>query len=143
MTTKDESLYPSFVWQNLSTLHYDFNSPFKIRLVDDQEVFVESVFRIIPKKRLVASGIWQNKSIVAKIFFDQTRAQQHSEKDVTGIKILQSNNIPTPLLHCQSVSEDRRIFILIFEQIQEAKNLASIWEEKKHDLQQLLPVFKS
>lgn len=132
-----------FVWRDIHAVNFDFNSPFTIRLTDIPLLSIEFVLRIIPKKRMVAIGTWQDKPVIAKLFFDSTRAKQHAEKDVAGIKILQANNIPTPFLHYQGMSEDHRICLLIFERIFDAENLARVWETNKHDLNHLLPILKS
>ncbi|HLB41515.1 MAG TPA: lipopolysaccharide kinase InaA family protein [Gammaproteobacteria bacterium] len=131
-----------FVWHDLHHADFSFNRPFVIRLEDDQVLYVEHVIRIIPRKRMVAFGHWQDQAVVAKLFFDPSYAKQHAEKDAAGINILQANKIPTPLLLYQGASEDRRIFILLFEKIVEAKNLATLWKNKKNT-DEMLPLLKS
>ncbi|OGT43409.1 MAG: hypothetical protein A3F42_03115 [Gammaproteobacteria bacterium RIFCSPHIGHO2_12_FULL_37_34] len=142
-TPKASPSYPIFLWHDLQSAHFNFNTPFMLHLADKQVFFVEQVLRIIPKKRMVVLGVWQDKPVVAKLFFNLERAKQHIEKDVAGINILQTNHIPTPTILHQSISEDRRIYILILERIFEAENLATIWEAKKHHVPEILSILKS
>ncbi|OGT36089.1 MAG: hypothetical protein A3F11_05615 [Gammaproteobacteria bacterium RIFCSPHIGHO2_12_FULL_37_14] len=134
--------YSKFHWQDLHQANFTFNSPFSLHSTDEQVFFANQILRIIPNKRIVAVGTWQDKAVVAKLFFDTDRAQQHMTKDLRGIKILQDNNIPTPALLYKGISEDRRIYILMFDLISEAENLAEIWKNKKNSPQEILPILK-
>ncbi len=118
------------IWRDLHAADFNFNSAFKLQLLDKKFIFAEKILRIIPGKRLVISGIWQDKPVVAKLFFDTHRAKQHWQKEITGAKKLHENNIPTPQLLHEVMSVDRRAYVLIFEHIAESEDLASIWKNR-------------
>ena len=118
--------------QELYKAHFGFQSPFVMRLLDESEpFFAKKIVRVLPKKRMVIFGRWQAKNVVAKLFFDEANAKSHLEKEAHGIHILQKHHIPTASLLYEGMSEDRRIYILIFEQL-EADSLLEAWENKKN-----------
>ena len=119
------------VWQDFHAAGFEFDAPFILRLADGEYFSADHVLRIIPKKRMVVTGLWQGEPVVAKIFFDANHAKRHMEKDVAGIKILLSRHIPTPLLYYDGASEDRRVYIAIFEHIFDAKSFDEIWKNKE------------
>ncbi len=111
---------------------FGFDEPFDLPL-DTGDIFVaEKVVRLIPARRLVAFGTWQGIEVVAKIFFDKKRAARHIQKEIAGIKALQKNNIPTPKLLAECVSDDKRCQVLIFERLTKAINLYEIWNARQH-----------
>lgn len=129
-------------WNEIYAANFAFDKPFCLRLSDNQLFFSEQVVRIIPKRRMVAFGVWQGKQVVAKLFFDARHAKRQMEKDVAGIKALQKNKIPTPELYYEGVTPDRRIHMLIFERITDAVNLEDVWRGKKN-VSDVLPQLKS
>jgi tRNA A-37 threonylcarbamoyl transferase component Bud32 len=110
-------------WQDLYTATFSFNTPFQLLLANQDIFFALEVIRILPKRRIVASGVWQGKSVIAKLFIDARSAKFHMNKDAAGIDILHKNNIPTPPICYQGVSEDRRIHVILLDKIDHAKNL--------------------
>ena len=116
-------------WKELHGLDFSFNSAFRLKLSDHQELIASKILRLIPQKRLVVLGQWQGKAVVAKLFFSATSAKRHMEKDAAGIKKLQEYNIPTPLLYFQGKSKDQRVYVLIFECIAASNNLETICQE--------------
>lgn len=131
-TTENNSadLINTVSWHDLYAFKFDQNDNFQLSLSDGSIFISNRVVRLIPKRRLVAFGNWSGKPVVAKLFFDPRRANQHIEKDLSGIKKLQKNRIPTPALYYQGMSEDRRVHILIFERLAHVQNLEEIWQQK-------------
>jgi tRNA A-37 threonylcarbamoyl transferase component Bud32 len=132
----------SFTWKTLQAIKFNFNSPFQLNLADGDILIAESVARLIPKRRLVVYGRWQNKPVVAKIFFHAQHARRHMQKDIAGVKMLKENKVPTPTLYYEGVSQDKRIYVLIFERIFDAENLETVWQQRKNE-NDLLPELKS
>lgn len=131
---------PAFLtWKDLHVVKYSFNEPFSLRLVDHEIFIADEVVRLIPGKRMVVFGRWQGRSVVAKLFFDPQRARRHMQKDILGIKSLLTNKIPTPELFFDGMSEDRRIYVLIFERIHNANNLEDIWFNRT-SIEEVMPV---
>lgn len=122
---------PILTWAELYAANFAVQGQFQLDLIDHQVFKAERVVRIIPKRRMVAFGVWQNKRVVAKIFFDPKDAKKQMEKDLAGVKLLNKNKIPTPEMLYEGNSVDKQIYILIFERITDAKSLDEIWQEKK------------
>ncbi|MBX3708523.1 MAG: hypothetical protein KIT56_01380 [Gammaproteobacteria bacterium] len=132
----------TLTWDDLHAATFAFNMPFCLKLSDHQIFIGDRVVRMIPKRRMVAFGVWQGKQVVAKLFFDLKHAKRHMEKDITGIKSLQKNKIPTPELLYEGFTTDKRVYVLLFERIVEARNLEEIWREKK-SIDDVFPILKS
>lgn len=126
-------------WRELYLAKFSFNTPFQLALEDEQTLKVKEVLRIIPGRRLVVVGTWCEKSVVAKLFVHPKFAKQHFDKESKGIKILNNNKIPTPHLYFQGQSKDKKIYVLIFAKIENAKSLAEVWFTKK-SCERLLPL---
>jgi len=114
------------------TATFAFVPPFRLTLADGNVIHAEEVVRLLPKKRLVAFGTWQQTPIVAKLFFDPHHAKRDMERDAAGIAALLENNIPTPPLLYQGVSEDGRIHVLIYERIYDALSLEEAWRNREN-----------
>jgi len=131
----------TLTWKDLHAAHFAFDSPFEIPLIDDQVFSADEIIRIIPGKRLVAFGTWQEKPVVAKLFFDKKHAKRHMEEDLAGVERLRENKIPTPPIYYYGICKDKRIYILLFKRIFDAKSLHDIWLKKKNP-ERLLPALK-
>lgn len=142
MNTADTGLAKLLTWKDLHTANFEFNAPFRLALDNDEVFSAEQVVRVLPKRRLVAFGYWQGKPAVAKLFFDAKRAAKHIKRDVAGVNSLLENKIPTPAIYYQGLSQDRRIYVLIFERIMDADNLEVLWKQRQ-DVQQVVPVLQA
>lgn len=111
--------------------------PFALRLREqEQPLYCDKVIRVIPGKRLVAFGHWNNKPIVAKLFFERGKAKMHSHRDVAGIEALIVENVPTPKLLFQGTDQKQHIHVLVFERIMDSCNLDALWHDKS-DIEEL------
>ena len=105
--------------------------PFELSLYEHKSpLYCDKVIRIIPGKRIVCFGKWDNKPVVAKLFFEWSKSKKHLHRDVNGIETLVAANIPTPKLLYQGTDTSKRIHILIFDRILESCNLDLLWNEK-------------
>lgn len=118
--------------KDLRAASYGFDSPFRLKLEGEQELTVERVLRIIPKRRMVVLGNWQGRAIVAKLFFAEKNAAKHMDKDVAGIQRLLDNKIPTPRIYAKTLTEDKQTQVLILQHIADSQNLEMIWQQAKH-----------
>jgi len=101
-------------------------------------LYCEKLARIIPGKRAVVFGKWQNQDIVAKLFYGSSKAKLQAERDAAGSEILSSSQVPTPKLYCQTTVKNRNIHVLIFERIKNAISLDDLWQNK-NNTDELLP----
>lgn len=132
----------TLTWRDLHAAKFGFDAPFNLNLADDQVFSAEKVIRMIPKKRIVAFGLWQGKSVVAKLFFNPRHVRRHIQKELIGVKTLRENKIPTPPLCYNGYSADKRIYVLMFLRIHEAQNLEEIWRNKE-SIDALLPLLRA
>lgn len=122
----------SFSWEHLHQVDEHVKLPFQLALADcETPLICEEIIRIIPKKRLVVFGIWDNKPVVAKLFFESKSVKRHLQRDINGIETLISSGIPTPKLFFQGFVKNQRVSVLILEKIMGCKDLDSLWQEKK------------
>lgn len=129
-------------WGDLYAADFRFNKPFCLQFSDNQLYFSEQVVRIIPKRRMVTFGTWHGKRVVAKCFYSPRLAKRHMEKDIAGIQSLQKNKIPTPGLLYEGFTEDKRVYVLIFERIMDSKNLEEIWYGRQN-IEEVMPILKA
>lgn len=117
----------------LAKATYDFASPFLLKLAHHEEPLIcDEVLRIIPGKRLVFFGRWNDREVVGKIFFGRS-AKQHFQREQQGIDALLHAKIPTPPLLHSDTNQDKSIHVLIFERIANAESLESYWKKHKSD----------
>jgi len=71
-----------------------------------------SLLRIVPGKREVYDAIWQNKPVIAKIFFDRLRAKRHLKRELEGLNNLKKLKINAPeVLLSGTTDEGERILV--------------------------------
>ncbi len=113
---------------------YSFSSSFFLKLAHHEEpLLCEEVIRVIPGKRLVFFGRWNDRSVVGKIFFGP-HAEQHLQQERQGAQALLAAKIPTPALLHNDTTTDKSIKVLIFERILNAENLDSYWRQHKNKI---------
>jgi len=125
----------------LRSASYAFNSPFDLPLAEGQVLSADEIVRIVPGKRMVVFGTWLGKKVAAKLFFAPRHAKRHQEDDKRGMKLLQTNKVPSPELYYEGQGKDAAIYVLVYERILDAMNLDTLWQTKKH-LNDVLPVLK-
>ncbi len=138
----DDRLLLTLTWKDLYAAKYAFNEPFRLNLSDGRVFYAERVLRLIPKRRMVVFGLWQGQPVFAKLFFSPQKARLNMEKDCAGIKALMFNNIPTPPLLFQGSSDDKRIYVSLFERVFNAENLEEIWL-RKTNIDSLMPLLQN
>lgn len=111
---------------------FSYDKPFQLTLEDGSVLHANKVVRVLPGRRLVAFGVWQNQQVVAKLFFDPKQALRHSKKDADGVKLLLERKIPTPVLLYQGLAADLPIQVLLFNRILDADSLEQTWQNKKN-----------
>lgn len=108
-------------------LGYELAAPCSLSLSNEQVLFIEEVYRILPNKRVVCRAKWNNQTVLAKIF--QKSSQHTIEKEKQGTALLQSNNILSPPLINEWLASD--CCILFFEFLWDGVTLDSAWKENK------------
>ncbi|MDR3479056.1 MAG: lipopolysaccharide kinase InaA family protein [Gammaproteobacteria bacterium] len=119
-------------WDQLKLANRATLEPFQLELEGtDTVLYCREIARIMPGKRLVAFGSWDDKSVVAKLFYEPRKALRHQMRDARGIKALLASGVLTPPIYFQGRSKDKRIQVLIFEHIH-GRSLDNAWQEKNN-----------
>ncbi len=130
-------------WKKLLRANRTIEGPFQINVAElSSPVVCEHVLRVLPGKRLVVMGTWEDKPVVAKIFYEPGRAKKHYKKELSGNEDLVHHRIPTPTVLAHGTAFKKRAYVILFEQILEAKSLGDIWEQKCHP-QELLSLMQA
>jgi len=116
--------------------------PFRVLLESDSssaELVCNKIMRIIPGKRLVCAGEWDEKPIAVKIFLSSGSAKRHCEREIKGINALKNAGIKTPALLLQSNLQRSDIPVLVFQRIMPALNPHEVFamaetDEKRSEL---------
>lgn len=127
--------------KELRAATFGFSESFVLRLQDQDELRINNILRIIPGRRMVVAGMWQNKRVVAKLFFDKRHAERHTQSEIAGINLLKERNIPSPALFQQTKSHDGHAFVLISEYLRADIDLMQAWQQ--HNIRdELMPLLK-
>ncbi len=89
--------------------------------------------RVIPGRREVYRGEWNEQGVFTKIFLGKD-AQKYAKRDADGIAILQQEHIATPkLLHtCTgTLQSGEPVQVLVLEEIKSSKNVEELWPTLK------------
>jgi tRNA A-37 threonylcarbamoyl transferase component Bud32 len=142
MQANTTSLIQEIAWNNLKHANRATLEPFQLVLNDSKEVlYCNEIVRVIPGKRLVAFGTWNNKPIVAKLFYQPGQAARHAKREWEGIDALLISGVLTPELYFEGKSKDNRVQVLIFEKIL-GQNLDYVWQHKT-DLESITPLMQA
>lgn len=118
-------------WNQLQHASLAMDVPFLLPLGEqDEPVFCDRIVRAIPKKRLVAFGLWNEQPVAVKIFYGSGKAKRHYEQEIAGVEDLVTCGVPTPRLLFKGCSYKKRAYILVFEQITDAHTLDELWRNK-------------
>lgn len=138
---KLSNVLPQLTGSQLQAVDYQFSGPFELPLESNENLLVDDVIRLIPKRRMVVFGLWKGKHVVAKLFYTK-RAAEQMEKDALGVAKMQENKIPTPALYFKGQTQDHAAYILIFERILETHNLEEVWLQKK-SIEDIYPILQA
>ncbi len=134
---------PEISWKLLKKADRLIPVPFILKLRNEgKPLYCEKVIRVIPGKRIVVFGEWDHKPVVAKLFFNRSKAKKHLQRDLKGIEILTTANVPTPKLYFDGTDVKKHIHVLIFEKITDSCNLDLLWQEKT-DVEEHTPLMRA
>lgn len=75
------------------------------------------VVRVVPGKRVVCSGFWQQQRVYAKIFLGN-QSQQYADRDKKGVQWLMQADVATPLLLASHQLASTQAVVLIYQAIE-------------------------
>lgn len=98
--------------EELKKLNYSSIEPFLMEY-KNEEIFFEKIVRIVPEKRVVAKGVFNDKRVVIKLFFGG-EAEKHLKTEVSGYLLLEEKKILTPNLLVASELDIKDVYAAIF-----------------------------
>jgi len=116
--------------------------PCHVQLDDDSTVQLQAVLRILPGKRIVARAMYQQKTVLVKLFCEA----RYVQNEIAGYELLQSAAVKTPpLLDSISTVHGGACF---YEYLEDIKLFGEIWKnaveiEKQQKLADLLILLDS
>jgi tRNA A-37 threonylcarbamoyl transferase component Bud32 len=108
----------------LQAVNYHLDLPIVLHL-HQQIIICQQLLRIVPKKRMVFLGTFNNKKVIIKLFIHANRAKKHWSREQQGSQLLSDKQITTPPLVDSGLTAET-IYCLIFDYI-EGHNLAQFW----------------
>ncbi len=92
-----------------------------IVLQNKDHLYLDSVVRVVPNKRLVCRALLNNQEVYVKLFFGD-RARKYFLRDLAGVNLLLKNNIPTPPIIYSGYTEKENIPVLVLAAIESSEN---------------------
>ena len=100
-------------------------TPFVVTLADGSELFVSSLLRVLPGKRIVAEAQWHGQRVLAKLFIADGSAR-HWAQEKKGIVALEQAALETPaLVLAEPLPRGGHVLLSTF--LSNAKSLAEHW----------------
>ena len=96
-----------------------------------ERLLCTALLRVIPGKRKVYDAMWDDRSVIAKVFSHQISARRHLKREWRGLNLLSSRGLsaPKPLFYGQT--EDRR-WAVIVEKIADSLTVFDVFQ-KTHE----------
>ncbi len=107
-------------------------TPFHLSVLKNEvelDLRVDSILRIVPGRRLVALALWQDKTVILKLFYDRKTWKRNMLRDLRGINSLRQAGIPTPELLLQSNTKDKVGGVLLIDYLSTGTGLASLFDK--------------
>src|SRR5690606_19003334 len=98
----------------------------EFQLTDGTRLTCEEVVRVVPGKRIVVRGRWQEQAVYAKLFLGKG-AQRYADRDRRGVEALQAAGIATPALLAIGAIGSGAV-VLVFEAVADSVNVEQAWE---------------
>ncbi len=93
---------------------------------DSRVLEISDVVRVVPNKRWVCRGVWDEREVYAKIFCGQD-AMRYALRDKAGTEALDKAQIKTPALLFFSELKVSGNYVLIYSAIDNSKNAEQVW----------------
>lgn len=94
------------------------------------------LFRIIPGRRAIYDALWNDRSVVAKVFSHKIRARRHLRKEWQGLIQLQRRGLSSPKPLFYGRTEDGQ-WTIVLEKIAESATILDVLNETTEKLKEL------
>jgi len=101
-----------------------------------ERLLCTALLRVIPGKRKVYDAMWDDRSVIAKVFSHQISARRHLKREWRGLNLLSSRGLsaPKPLFYGQT--EDRR-WAVVVEKIKDSSTALEVLQKKQDPAKEL------
>lgn len=83
--------------------------------------------RVVPGKRVVCQGVWQQQAVYAKLFIGPDAAR-YAARDRDGVAMLQQAGIATPPLLFAGQADGASAQVLLFAEVLHSQNAEQLWD---------------
>jgi tRNA A-37 threonylcarbamoyl transferase component Bud32 len=116
-------------------------SPFQLlikntSLKSEESLLCTAILRVIPGRRQVYDAIWNDKSVVAKVFSHKIFARRHLRRELKGLNQLQGLELNSPKPLFFGKTEDGR-WAVVLEKIADSITVLDILTETKDEVKEL------
>lgn len=94
------------------------------------------LFRIIPGRRAIYDALWNDRSVVAKVFSHKIHARRHLRKEWRGLIQLQRRGLSSPKPLFYGRTEDGQ-WAIVLEKIDESATILDVLNETTEKLKEL------
>ena len=85
-------------------------------------------FRLVPGKRVVCQGIWHDREVIAKLYFESRSARRNWKKEVEGLEAFHKRGIRAPRILHTGTAERGTIFVVLMQPVSAARSLEEVWK---------------
>lgn len=97
-----------------------------VKLSDGSAVTTSRVHRMLPGRRWVFSGMWQDQGVFAKVFIG-AQADKYARRDAQGALWLAEAGLKTPALLWQGITQSGQANVLVYAEIPRAENVQQVY----------------
>ena len=111
--------------QSLEAMTLENFKPFLLNIAGE-ELLCERILRLLPGKRMVVAGVWQQKKVVAKLFFNGKHASIHLDREMRGYQLLQEQQFKLPPVIFAGETAAPEVLVAIYLELYPLKKLGQV-----------------
>ena len=84
-------------------------------------------FRLVPRKRVVCQGYWNDSEVIAKLYYESRSARRNWKKEVEGLEAFHKHGIRAPEILHTGTANGGTIFVVLLQPVSAAQSLEEVW----------------
>ena len=101
-----------------------------------ERLLCTALLRVIPGRREVYDAMWNDKSVIAKVFSHKISARRHLKREWRGLSFLASRGLSAPKPLFYGRTEDRR-WAVVVEKIADSSTVLDVFQETQDPAKEL------
>lgn len=93
-----------------------------------ERLLCTALLRVIPGRRKVYDAMWNDKSVIAKVFSHKIIARRHLKREWQGLNLLQRRGLSSPAPLFYGRTEDRR-WAVVVEKIADSSTVLDVFQK--------------